>query len=156
MKILEYPELEICESGTIRKVGFGPLKPLDNGRGYKFIAVIRNGKQKNLLIHRLVASAYLELNLSDVSTQVNHINGDKSDNRVCNLELCTGRQNVNRGFARLKGLVEFEESSTEIRCRKCLELKDVSDYSVSRKRLSGYRAYCKQCEATITERIKHE
>lgn len=156
MKLSDYPELDILPTGEIVKIGFGPLKPLDNGKGYKFVSVIRDGKQKNLLIHRLVAAAYLELNLTDRQTQVNHINGDKAFNHVDNLELCTARENVNKGFARLKGLKDYHESDADLQCRRCFELKDKSQFSRSQKRLSGYRAYCKQCETTLTKRNENE
>lgn len=156
MKLLDYPELEILTTGEVVKIGFGLLKPLDNGKGYKFVSVKRDGKQRNLLIHRLVAAAYLELRLSDRQAQVNHINGNRSDNRVENLELCTPRENVNRGFARLKGLKEFYESGTIVQCRSCEKLKDISQFGPSGKRLSGYRAYCKQCESKLSKRNQHE
>lgn len=48
--------------------------------------------RKPYRLHRLVAKAFLS-NFSD-ELQVNHINGDKSDNRVDNLEMVTNSQNV--------------------------------------------------------------
>lgn len=51
-----------------------------------------NDGRKPFRLHRLVAKAFLS-NFSD-ELQVNHINGDKSDNRVENLEMVTGSQNM--------------------------------------------------------------
>jgi hypothetical protein len=48
--------------------------------------------RKPYRLHRIIAMTFLE-NYSD-NLQVNHINGDKSDNRVENLEMVTASQNV--------------------------------------------------------------
>lgn len=58
---------------------YSPLSKNDDGR-------------KPFRLHRLIAKAFLS-NFSD-ELQVNHINGDKSDNRVENLEMVTGSQNM--------------------------------------------------------------
>lgn len=48
--------------------------------------------RKIIKLHRLVAACYLDAYSEDL--QVNHINGDKKDNRVDNLEMVTNSQNV--------------------------------------------------------------
>jgi hypothetical protein len=58
-------------------------------RGYKYITLHIDGKNRGFQVHRLVAAAFI--GKSDL--QVNHINGNKSDNRVQNLEYVTGKQN---------------------------------------------------------------
>jgi hypothetical protein len=51
-----------------------------------------NGKRKKLRVHRLVASAFVQN--PDGLPQVNHINGNKLDNRADNLEWVTAKQNT--------------------------------------------------------------
>lgn len=52
-----------------------------------------NISNKTVFIHRLVAYAYLGLDITDSKIQIDHINRDPSDNRVCNLRLVTNQQN---------------------------------------------------------------
>lgn len=61
------------------------------GRGYKQIHLKMNGKRKPFNVHRLVAQAFIP-NPNNLP-QINHINEDKTDNRVDNLEWCDNRYN---------------------------------------------------------------
>ena len=71
------------------------LKPQVDRNGYMWVNLTYDGKQHNHKIHRLVAQAYIP-NPNNLP-QVNHINEDKSDNRVENLEWCTNEYNINYG-----------------------------------------------------------
>ena len=55
--------------------------------GYKRLNVLHEGTHITLLVHGLVADCFLERERPD--HVVNHINGDKSDNSVENLEYVT-------------------------------------------------------------------
>lgn len=59
--------------------------------GYKKITLKRDGFAKNKRVHRLVAETFLD-NPNDLK-QVNHIDGDKLNNAVSNLEFCTAKDN---------------------------------------------------------------
>ena len=71
------------------------LKPSMDKDGYLLVTLCAGGKPKTLKVHRLVCEAFHEN--PDNKPQVNHINEDKTDNRACNLEWCTCKQNVNHG-----------------------------------------------------------
>lgn len=64
----------------------------DNGNGYKKVAVGFNGKTKNKYIHRLVAECFLPN--PDNLSQVNHKDGDKTNNTVENLEWVSSSRNI--------------------------------------------------------------
>ena len=56
----------------------------------------RDGEKRSVSVHRLVASAFLPNPAS--KPEVNHINGDRSDNRVENLEWATRSENEIHAF----------------------------------------------------------
>lgn len=71
------------------------LKKYVDKYGYLYVGIVINGKLKFKKVHRLVAKSFL----SDYSEslQVNHINENKQDNRVENLEMCDNKYNCNYG-----------------------------------------------------------
>jgi hypothetical protein len=69
------------------------IKPFLRESTYKYLYVnlYNNGKKSKHSIHRLVAKAYIPNNNN--KPQVNHINGEKFDNRSINLEWATASEN---------------------------------------------------------------
>ena len=71
------------------------MTPVDNGTGYLKIQIWKNGKPKTCLVHRLVAQTFIP-NPNNLP-QVNHIDQDKTNNRVENLEWKSPKGNCNHG-----------------------------------------------------------
>lgn len=97
--------------------------------GYKCYTLFPNGKAKYFTAHRLVALAFIE-NPHNLPC-VNHINENKLDNRVCNLEWCTAKQNDNHGtrnerMARTKETKPVEQILPDGSVRKFRGVKDAS------------------------------
>lgn len=61
-------------------------------KGYVFVCVCVNGIRKALPVHRVVAKAFLPN--PENKAQVNHIDGDKTNNKLENLEWATAKENV--------------------------------------------------------------
>ena len=81
------------KSGAIKR-----LKPSDNGIGYLKIRLSTKEGMKSQYIHRLIASAWFENGdvdaMGNFRNEINHINGDKSNNKLCNLERCSKAENA--------------------------------------------------------------
>ena len=70
---------------------------------YKVVTLFINKKRKDFKVHRLVAIYFL--NNSEDKPFVNHIDGNKFNNNLSNLEWCTHRENINH--AMLNKLIDF-------------------------------------------------
>lgn len=71
------------------------LKQFKNKRGYLYVGLSKGNEIKRLRVHRLVYEAFKgEI---PERLQVNHINEDKTDNRLENLNLMTSKENTNWG-----------------------------------------------------------
>jgi hypothetical protein len=81
----------ISNQGLVKNLITNKIHYGSNLRGYKSINLKNNGKIKNYLIHRIVAKAFMD-NYDD-KLMINHIDFNKSNNKIDNLELVTNREN---------------------------------------------------------------
>lgn len=87
---------QVSDLGRVRSHKSGEwkvMKPSKTGSGYLKVCLYKYRKQKTILVHRLVAQAFIP-NDDDAKNKINHINECKSDNRVSNIEYCDRRYNV--------------------------------------------------------------
>ena len=91
--------------------------------GYPKVTLSVGGKRKHRKVHRLVAESFLDK--TDESFIVNHIDGNKSNNSVLNLEWVSYSKNV-------KHALELELSMQRGETHDCAKLKD-SDIPLIRK-----------------------
>lgn len=98
--VLGYEGLYMVSSlGRIKSVKTGLImKPKDNGRGYKYVALCKNGRCRTKCIHRLVVEAFI--GAIPKGFEVNHKDEDKGNNTLDNLEICTRSYNVEYSWAR--------------------------------------------------------
>lgn len=84
---------EVSSAGNIRNFRTGTIrKPALHPTGYFLVDLWRFGSKKTFRVHRLVAMAFLEN--PGGRAQVNHIDGNKTNNHLENLEWATGSENT--------------------------------------------------------------
>ena len=71
------------------------LKTFEKNRGYLFVHLMLNGKYKNVRVHRLIATYFIDN--QDNFDIVNHKDENKHNNRADNLEWCDIYYNINYG-----------------------------------------------------------
>lgn len=71
------------------------LKQSVGKHGYCTVELFKNGKSKRLLVHRITAQAFIPN--PNCFPQINHIDENRLNNSVNNLEWCTAKYNANHG-----------------------------------------------------------
>ena len=81
-----------------------------NIKGYKFVVLRKNCKSRQVLVHRLVAQAFIP-NLDNLP-EVNHKDENPANNCVDNLEWCTHKYNSNYGTAKIRMIESKKRNGT--------------------------------------------
>lgn len=85
---------EVSDFGRVRNIN-GKIREPHLNRGYQNVSLHKDGVQKTEKVHRLVAKTFLEN--PNGYDQINHIDEDRANNHVWNLEWCTPEYNLNFG-----------------------------------------------------------
>ena len=108
------------------------MKQTTNDRGYKAVSLCKNGKRKVKEVHRIVAETFIENNICGYS-EVNHIDGNKLNNKTENLEWVTKGENLKHAYRTLN-------RSTVGKKVMCFETKQIYASSVDAGRKTGINA----------------
>lgn len=98
------------------------LTPIPDGKGYLMVWLFSNCIKKMWKVHRLVAGTFLEN--PELKPQIDHINADKLDNRLCNLRWCTGKENFHNP-------ISYKRNSESKFGYKNHKAKSVVQYSIN-------------------------
>lgn len=81
---------QVSDEGEIRRLTTNHPTLMDNG--YLYASFYDKPRKQQKGLHRVVAEAFIPN--PDNKAEVNHINGDKTDNRVENLEWVSSKENT--------------------------------------------------------------
>lgn len=95
LKIKDYPYW-VSKDGRVYSIKSKRCLRPSNRRGYASVLLSKDSKTKRFNIHRLVASTFLFRPSNDLV--VNHIDGDKWNNHISNLEWVTPGENTKHAF----------------------------------------------------------
>ena len=100
---------QVSDLGRVRAHPDAKIKGMKAGRvlyqstddgGYRQVFLWLDRKQTTFKVHRLVADAFIG---ERSGKQINHISGDKTDNRLENLELVTALENIRHAHRVIEG-----------------------------------------------------
>lgn len=99
-----------------------------NTYGYKHITLCKNGVRRTSAVHTLVASAFIEN--PNKKPQINHKDGNKSNNSAENLEWVTQKENnchaITTRLKKTKVLLMFDNENNLI--RKFFNRMEIEEY----------------------------
>lgn len=87
----EFPNYQVTTHGRVYNQDRRSFLSVKRTKGYVNVTLCRRGFQKQIGVHVLVAMAFIDANLE--GKEVNHIDGDKNNNHVDNLEILIPRDN---------------------------------------------------------------
>ncbi len=98
--IPEYEGLyQVSNLGNVKSLKFVKeriLKAIMCGDGYFVVNLYKDGKKETKYIHQLAAIAFLDHTPNGVKLVVNHIDINRENNNLYNLEIITNRENCNQ------------------------------------------------------------
>lgn len=98
-EIKDFPNYYINKNGEVyssKRKNLIKMKLEYHSTGYVYVNLWNNGKRKHCRVHRLVCEAFIKNPMNKKC--VNHIDGNKSNNCVENLEWCSVSENTKHAF----------------------------------------------------------
>ena len=96
-QITDYPNYVISVDGKVFNLKtMKHLKCSINNMGYPSVCLYNDNGGKYFLVHRLMALTFF--NEDKNRTFVNHIDGNKNNNLLCNLEWCSHKENMQHAW----------------------------------------------------------
>lgn len=151
-QIKDFPNYKIDKDGTVysqyipksstEKVDgiWKPLTPVKDKRtGYLLVTLVEGKVRKNKRIHRLLMETYVPNPFN--KAHVNHIDGNKLNNQLCNLEWATPAENTEH--ARKLGLLNSRTEKLSV---------EIEQYSSEGKYLNSFKSFAEASRTTGVSR----
>ena len=146
---------QVSNLGNIRSLNYnrtGKTRTLKTciKKDYVVINLCKNNMKKNYQVHRLVAQAFIPN--CENKTEVNHIDGNKENNAVDNLEWATRSENMQHAFK--NGLCDNQRMASKLSICKAVEVH-ATKYSKQVKCITTNITYSSTHDAERLTGIAH-
>jgi len=109
-----FGRIKSLKSGGMKGKLLTPQKV--NSRGYFNVCLCNQGSKNMISVHRVIALTFIPN--PDNKPEVNHKDGNKTNNEVSNLEWCTGSENMNHAYRTgLQKPSENQKTATSDYCK---------------------------------------
>lgn len=154
-ELMENNKYEVSDTGLVRRKDSGHILNGCITSGYRSVKLtFENSKQQRFYVHRLVAEHFIKNPDPKNKTFVNHIDGNKLNNNVNNLEWVSPREN---------NLHHYQMIKNEVRKKKTFEKSiPVIQYDLQHNKIAEYTSISQAHKATgvsvvqIARAIHHE
>lgn len=127
---------QVTSNGQIRGTKRGNyLRPQDNGTGYKFVFLCKDGEKHRVYIHRIVAKVFCS-RPNDTYTEIHHIDGNRNNNASYNLEWTDKTEH--RRIHKQKAVEQLDPVTEEVINTYCSGME-------AARVLGGYACYISRC-----------
>jgi len=145
-KIIEgYNDYEVSDDGQVRSFKHGKtriLKQSSDRDGYQKISLCKDGESKTCRVHRLVIETFI--GLCPEGKECNHIDGNKSNQSVENLEWITSSEN------------QLHALKTGLKIDSCgngtISKKPVNQFTKKGRFITGYKSQYEAARKTGVRR----
>ena len=154
-QIEEFSRYDASINGQIRNHRTGRiLKTFINSRGYEVLTLRHNGEQYTVRVNRLIGETFYDH--TDDKIDVCYKDGNKLNNSVGNLEICTRKENIQRSIER--ETFKFNNFGNRSRRVLCVETGEIYEslnecsrqVNIDRSEISKYLLEKKQLSAERT------
>lgn len=123
-------------NGTVINKKFRYMKKYIDRYGYEVVTLRNNKKRYNKTIHSLVMESFIFKRPNNY--QINHIDGNKQNNNLFNLEYCTPSQNIKHSYdTGLRSAIGEKNGQSKLTEKEVKEIKSLigkaSQYTIARK-----------------------
>ena len=159
--IEDYPNYQVSNLGRIKSIPRvrtkgGILKQEIDKMGYLKVYLMKDNKGHLVSTHRIVAKVFISN--PDNLPQVNHIDGNKTNNKVENLEWCTAKENVNHRFKVLKQkpFRKYKEENYDYTTKKGFNRYSKDYYKKNKERILEYQRNWRKRKNEMFESMEYK
>jgi hypothetical protein len=149
---------QVSDLGNVRSLYFGKKKILKSGlstSGYLSVNLHKDKKQKIHMIHRLVYEAFVGIR-SCRKMVIDHIDNEKSNNKLSNLQYISNRENSSRGKKPKTGEnnIYLNSGSYLVRMRVNSEKVSIGTFKTIEEAVLMRDSFLKEITSTYKAKLK--